>query len=169
MTRDDPIELKFGTGKLLTSPDLMMTKVLPQSDVIILWPRPKILPAAHTAKKWGYPDRDEIWYRHAFDIAQHDGNNDITSLWRHFQLSRITRDMCQTAVNHKNLNRKSSLNHLKWRKIILDNNGWWRVTRDMCQTAVKHDGMNRKYGRNSPKWCKMLPYIELYIACGKLW
>ena len=69
---------------------------------------------------------------------------------------RATRDMCQTAVNHKILNKKSSLNLWKWWKIILGNNGWWRVTRDICQTAVKHDYMNIKYGLNSLKWWNMV-------------
>ena len=58
----------------------------------------------------------------------------------------VTRDMCQTAVKHDGMNRKSSLNHLKWLKMILGNNGWWRMTRDMCQTAVNHKNLNRKYG-----------------------
>ena len=60
----------------------------------------------------------------------------------------MTRDMCQTAVKHDDMNRKSRLNSLKWRKIMLGNNGWRRVTRDKSQTAVKLDDMNIKCGLN---------------------
>ena len=65
-----PIELKFGTGMVWTTPDTMVMFILRKNDVISR-PRP-LTHLQHEKSKCS--NHAEIWYGYVFDTARHDGD-----------------------------------------------------------------------------------------------
>ena len=65
-----PIELKFGTGMVWTTPDTMVMFILRKNDVISR-PRP-LTHLQHEKSKCS--NHAEIWYRYGLDHRRHDGD-----------------------------------------------------------------------------------------------